>query len=79
MQQMAMQHVWIDGYRAVGAVRVDRADRTEGIARKLWKYGWGLLFVLMMTMLSEYGPRTVYSKAAPAPPSFSQPSVHCIK
>jgi hypothetical protein len=72
MQRIAMQDVWVDGTRGI------RADRTEGATRKLWKYGWGLLLVVAMTVLSEYGPRTVYSKV-PSPPPASQSPVHCVK
>lgn len=42
--------------------------------------GWGLLFVIVMTVLSECGPRTVLSKETPAtPPAASQPTGHTIK
>jgi len=34
----------------------------KGLARKLWQLGWGLLFVVAMTLLAEFGPRMAYSK-----------------
>jgi hypothetical protein len=73
MRQIAMQHIWIEG------ARIDWAERVEGLRKRMWKYGWGLLFVLVMTVLAEYGPRTLYSKIPPAPPAASQPAVHGIK
>jgi hypothetical protein len=58
--------------------------RTSGnsggwIAKDLWQLGWGLIFVIAMTVLSECGPRTVLSKQPPAPPAASQPAGHIIK
>jgi len=44
----------------------DIADRVDSIAGKLWKLGWPLVFVVAMTMLSECGPHTTYTKAPPA-------------
>jgi hypothetical protein len=56
------------------------ANGNGGIARDLWQLGWGLLFVIAMTVLSECGPRTVLSKETPAPPpAASQPTGHTIK
>ncbi|HEY4382653.1 MAG TPA: hypothetical protein VGN01_20080 [Acidobacteriaceae bacterium] len=49
-----------------------------GPGRKLWELGWGLLFVLAMTALSEWGPRTLYSKVPP-PPAISQQAFHAVK
>jgi hypothetical protein len=76
MRQMTMEYIWLDGHRVE---RVAPVANLEGYGRTLWKYGWGLLFVLAMTVLSEFGPRTVYSKLPPAPPAASQPAVHSIK
>jgi hypothetical protein len=76
MRQITWQHDWTDGHW------VDRADpvsRTGGHGSKLWKYGWGMLFIVAMTLLSEFGPRTVYSKLPPDPPAASQPAVHSVK
>jgi hypothetical protein len=77
MQHIAIeytrQHFWMDGDEAKSA------SPMEGLGRRLWKYGWGLLFVVVMTVLSEYGPRTVYSKLAPAQAVASQPAVHAVK
>jgi hypothetical protein len=50
-----------------------------GVAKELWQLGWGLLFVIAMTVLSECGPRTVLSKQPPAPPVASHPAGHTIK
>jgi hypothetical protein len=35
--------------------------------------------VVAMTLLSEFGPRTEYSKLAPGPAVASQPAVHSVK
>jgi len=71
MQQMTIehtvQHVWFDGFN------------TEGLGRKLWKLSWGLLFVVAMTLLSEFGPRTEFSKLSPGPVVANQPAVHAVK
>jgi hypothetical protein len=76
MQQMTMQQIWIEEYKLD---RADGIERFDGVARKLWKFGWGLMFVVAMTVLSEYGPRTAYSKIPPAAPAISQPAVHSVK
>jgi len=71
MQQMTIEHtvhyVWLDGFN------------TEGLGRKLWKLGWGLLFVVAMTLLSEFGPRTEFSKLPQGPAVPNQPAVHAVK
>jgi hypothetical protein len=54
--------------------------RAEGPGKILWKLTWGLVFVLAMTVLSEWGPRLGYSKTLPDTTSVvSQPMVHAIK
>lgn len=57
--------------------------RAEGRGKTLWKLTWGVLFVLAMTVLSEWGPRLGYSKTPPDATSVvsqpSQPMVHAIK
>ena len=77
MEHIAIEYTtqpfWMDGDEAKSA------SPEEGFGRKLWKYGWGLLFVVVMTVLSEYGPRTVYSKIAPGPAAASQPVVRAVK
>jgi hypothetical protein len=73
MRQMTMQQIWIDGDK------VDWGDRVEGLAKTLWRYGWGLLFIIAMTVLSEWGPRAAYSKIPPAPAAISQPAAHTVK
>ena len=45
-----VQSAWLDGFRG------------QGLSRTLWRFGWGLLFVVAMTLLSVFGPRTRYSK-----------------
>jgi hypothetical protein len=70
---MTMEHTWVDGYR------FEKLKGLDGLGGKLWKYGGGLLFVIVMTLLSVFGPRTVYSKVPPAPSSVSQPAVHSVK
>lgn len=58
----------------------DALDRMDGVLKKTWRYGWGLVFVLAMTALSEWGPRLAYSKEPPAPPPVvSQFAVQVIK
>lgn len=56
------------------------ARETESLLTKVWKLGWGVVFIVVMTVLSECGPHTVYSKipSAPANPA-SQPGARCIK
>jgi len=46
----------------------------------LWKFGWGLLFVCMMTILCECAPHIGLSKRVDdAPPIASQPLPHVVK
>jgi len=71
-----MPQVWIHEVREVREAGVEFGD---GLGKRLWKYGWGLVFVLAMTLLAEFGPRTVYSKVADAPGAVSQQAVHTIK
>jgi hypothetical protein len=66
------QHFWM-GRRAA------QVHRAEGLGGTLWKYGWGLLFVLVMTVLSEYGPSPVYSKTPPWQPVANAPAVRAVK
>ena len=71
MREIAMEHTvqaaWLDGFRG------------QGMGRMLWRFGWGLLFVLAMTLLSEFGPRTLYSKVPPGPDVADSPAVHSVK
>jgi hypothetical protein len=71
MQETAARQVWVirdetDGYIGTGLKRA-------------WRYVWGLVFVIVMTMLSEYGPHTVYSKVMSTAPAASQQMVRTIK
>ena len=72
---MTARSVWVEGVRLERPARQERAD---GLAAKLWKLGWGLLFVVGMTVLSEWGPRVAYSKVPPAP-AVSEPAVQVVK
>ena len=58
-----------------------QGNKGDGALKTLWNFGWGLLFVLAMTVLSEWGPRIDYSKdAALASPTIaSQPAMHTVK
>jgi hypothetical protein len=57
------------------------SDHSGGwVAKDLWQLGWGLIFVIAMTVLSECGPHTVLSKETPAPPPAAiQPASHTVK
>ncbi|MGA1983453.1 MAG: hypothetical protein ABSG84_13430 [Acidobacteriaceae bacterium] len=65
------------GYLGAVMYRADQRGKT------LWKLTWGFLFVLAMTVLSQWGPRLGYSKTPPdATPVVSQPShpmMHPVK
>jgi hypothetical protein len=55
-------------------------SRADGPGISVWKLTWGLVFVLAMTVLSEWGPRLGYSKTPPDATSVvSQPVLHAIK
>ncbi|MGA1983452.1 MAG: hypothetical protein ABSG84_13425 [Acidobacteriaceae bacterium] len=48
--------------------------------QKLWDLTWGLVLVLTLTVLSEFGMRLGYSKtASDATPVVSQPLVPAVK
>jgi len=51
----------------------------DGVKGSLWQLGWGLAFVLLMTGLAEWGPRTVYSKMKTEAQAITQPVVHAVK
>jgi hypothetical protein len=56
------------------------AYRADGRGKSLWRLTWGLVFVLAMTVLSEWGPRLRYSKTPPdAQAVASQPMVQIVK
>ena len=76
MPQMTMPRAWIDGDLAE---RAAPANRSEDRWKKIWEYGWPLLFVIAMTLFSVFGPRTAYSKQPPDPPLASQPAPHSVK
>ena len=68
LQTATIQRVW-----------VYESSRNEGLGRKAWEYGWGLLFVVVMTLLSVAGPPTAYAKLPPDPPAAIQPSAPAVK
>jgi hypothetical protein len=45
-------------------------NRTEGTAKKLWRAGWGVLFIVMMTVLSECSASSPSAAASGAVPSL---------
>jgi len=54
--------------------------RAEGPGKNFWRLTWGLVFVVAMTVLSEWGPRLGYSKTPPdAGQVVSQPMVQIVK
>ena len=62
----------------------DRATKaaessTNGLLKTVWRYGWGLAFVVAMALLSEFGPHTIYSKVASTMDSSTQTVLHGIK
>ena len=72
---MTMQPIGVEG------VKLERPVRREpavGIGRRIWMLGWGLGFVIVMTLLSEWGPHAAYSKVPPAP-AVSEQAVHAVK
>jgi hypothetical protein len=72
---MTMQPIWVEGREWE---RPYRREQIIGIGQRIWKLGWGLGFVLLMTALSEWGPTVKYSKVPPVP-SVSRPAVHAVK
>ena len=50
---------------------------TDEAARKLWLFFWPLVFVVVMTVLSECGPQ-LFSSVAAAPVA-SQPATQSIR
>jgi hypothetical protein len=50
---------------------------TDEFTRKMWLFFWPLVFVVVMTVLSQYGPQLVSSVAAT--PVASQPAVQTMK
>jgi len=55
----------------------------DPVVKDLWQLSWGLVFVLVMTVLAECGPRMGFSKpsdGAEGPSQYaSQPAVHSVK
>ena len=72
---MTIQSIWVEGFRLE---RPPRRESSVSLGRKIWMLGWGLGFVILMTVLSEWGPRAAFSKVPPAP-AISQQEVHAVK
>jgi hypothetical protein len=65
------------GARArVSAMNHARSEKDE-FARKLWLFFWPLVFVVVMTLLSQFGPQ-LFSSAA-ATPVASQSATQSIR
>ena len=54
-------------------------NRADHIAAKLWRYGWGLLFVVAMTLFSEMNPALSGSPALPARTTLASASTIAAK
>jgi hypothetical protein len=50
-----------------------------GPVERAWNLTWGLVLVLALTVLSEFGLRIGFSKTPPDAPAMSQPVVHAVK
>ena len=50
----------------------------DSLMKRIWKLGWGVAFIATMTVLSECGPHTAFSKVASGPAAGVQPSAHRI-
>lgn len=56
-----------------------RADRPR-FGQMVWKYGWGLIFVCMMTALFQCAPHLGICKVVgDAAPIVSPPLTHVVK
>jgi len=53
--------------------------RDKSTVEKLWDLTWGLVLVVGLTAISEFGVRMGYSKTAPDATVVSQPVVPVIK
>jgi uncharacterized membrane protein len=49
------------------------------LIEKLWNLTWGLVLVVGLTVLSEFGLHMGYSKTASNPPAVSQPAPPMVK
>jgi len=57
------------------------SDDNRGVwfAKQVWRYGWGLILVIALTLLAKYIPQHGFSGASPSPAPTSDastPSVH---
>ena len=75
-QSMMMKTMWVEGFRL--EKRPYRQNRVDGFGSRVWKLGWGLLFIVAMTVLSEWGPHAAFSKVPPAP-AMTEQAVHAVK
>jgi hypothetical protein len=53
--------------------------REPSFVKRLWDLTWGLVLVVGLTVISEFGMRMGYSKTAPDAPVVSQPMLHAVK
>jgi hypothetical protein len=44
-------------------------------AKQLWMFGWGLLLVIVLTVLAEFIPQRTASSPSYTPPSAKAPAV----
>jgi hypothetical protein len=78
MRSYAHAPYYWDGETKTTSTSSRKATRAFGAA--LWKLGWGLLFVLVMTLLSELCPRLGPAKSASeTQPVAGSPAAHSVK
>jgi hypothetical protein len=63
-----------DETQLVSSQRTDPAPHAAQLGSRLWDYGWGALFVILMTLLSMFGPRTEYLKNPATAQAATQPA-----
>ena len=60
-------------------VRKGRTWREPTLIEKLWDLSWGLVLVVALTVLSEFGLHMGYSKTPADAPAMSQPMMPVVK
>lgn len=78
MRSVAIEPIHSEDNPHLEGHRGECKDHAEG-GRALWRFFWPLAFIVLMTLLSEFGPRTLFSKLPPAPSAASEPAVHVVK
>jgi hypothetical protein len=63
----------------MGQRRREATWQEPSLVRKLWDLGWGLVLVVALTVLSEFGLHVGYSKTASDAPAVSQPMTPMVK